>query len=84
MKPTKVQLGGKTWTVVVSRRSLKTCDGYCDMKRKRIVISGGLDEHRRREIFIHESEHARYWFLDEGVIEASAGELNEALDALGF
>lgn len=63
---------------------MKNRDGYCDAHKKEIVLSRGLSPERRREVFIHESKHAQFWFLEERVVETAAEELHEALDILDF
>lgn len=58
------------------------CNGYCDAKKRIITLSKGLVESEKRKIFLHEAQHALYWFLDEQVVDMAAVELDEALDLL--
>lgn len=82
MKPAKVQLGGKEWTVRLSARKLKGHVGSCDPATKTIVLCRSLPEHDRRGVLIHECMHSLFWAIDESVVDAGAQELSDILDQL--
>lgn len=80
----RVYIGERTWTIQHVPGLPSDRDGDCNWPKRRIRVRSTLRGVALMDALLHELLHARFWDLDESVVNEFASTAAAILDREGF